>query len=201
VKNYSFLAIALTVTITAFVTACGTSELSNKSPIHGNEGGGNSGGNAISSDGSSSASFHVDEALTSNWIKAASSKHAVIIQLQTPVNNLSINGYSHGFAKIIIPLNWNVTIHFKNANQVIREGIVVTSHANIAKGTKASPVFTGAATSDYLHGTPPNGTRTFTFTPTKTGNYVIESVQTGQSGTWLWFIVSAAATQPVVETR
>jgi hypothetical protein len=147
------------------------------------------------------ASFHTNATLTSSWLKTDVSKQQVTIDLTTPVNNLSLNGYSNGYANIVVPVNWKVTVNYTNKNQVVREGLAVVKHSDVIKGTQAKVAFTGAQTPDYLHGAPPSTMQTFTFTPAQTGKYVIEAVQTGQSGTWLWFTVSSAATQPSVQTK
>ena len=135
--------------------------------------------------------------LTQKWLKTDTTTHFVTVFLTLPANGLGLNGYYNGFAEIDVPVGWKVTLSFRDENSDISGKLAVVFPQNVGKGT-VSPAISGAVGSSANSTSRPT---TLTFTPSKTGNYVVESVPTAASGSWLWFVVTPKSTTPQVKLR
>lgn len=139
--------------------------------------------------------------VTQAWLVVDRRAKTVTIRLSLPLNNLSLNGYSHGFAELDVPLGWRVRVVFHNHNRVVAGGLMVVHPQDIVRGTNATPALRGAAMPDIVTGIQAGQSAIFEFTAVRSGNYVLESALTASSGSWIWFVVTAANGQPVVKTR
>ncbi|QSO49356.1 hypothetical protein [Alicyclobacillus mengziensis] len=135
--------------------------------------------------------------LTQKWLKTDTTSHFVTVFLTLPANGLALNGYYNGFAEIDVPVGWKVTLSFRDENPDISGNLAVVLPHYVGQRT-VSPAISGALGSSANSTTEPT---TLTFTPTKTGNYVVESVPTAASGSWLWFVVTPKSETPQVKLR
>jgi hypothetical protein len=135
--------------------------------------------------------------LTEKWLKPDAATRSVAVSLILPTSGLSLNGYYNGFAAIDVPVGWKVSLSFRNENPDISGKLAVVRPENVTQGIVV-PAITGAVGSSANSTTKPT---TLTFTPDKTGTYVVESVPTALSGSWLWFVVTPSSTTPQVKLR
>lgn len=138
--------------------------------------------------------------LTKQWMKTNETTHSVTVNLSVLPNGLSLNGYYHGFAEIEVPVGWAVTLSFHNKNPDMVGKLAVVSPKDIFRASVPSAI-EGTVVNDTPAGNSSAGGMTMQFTPKKAGVYVVESVPTVVSGTWLWFVVNSKATNPEVKLR
>jgi hypothetical protein len=135
-------------------------------------------------------------------MRSNSASHIVLLKAVATVNrfgSLSIDGYSNGFLKIIIPEHWVVHVTFINRQVLLNNSAMVVTYSELEKGGPFSPVFAGASTANPAQGVSHGIPQHFSFTAQTPGTYaLISAVPDGQadSGMWDYFIVSATAKIP-----
>lgn len=139
--------------------------------------------------------------LTHSWMQPDASAKTVVIAVILNANELSMNGFSHGFAEVDIPVGWQVTVNFTNKNNVLPGGLMVVAPSAVVSTKHVLPVFAGAAMKQPYQGIGLNQSASFTFSADKPGTYVLWSAPSGVSGTWLWFNVVKGSTTPVVKVK
>lgn len=110
------------------------------------------------------------------------------------------NGYRNGAMTITVPVGWQVTVHFVNANDLPHSVAVLPVGADKSPAPSGSPVFSGATTKDLAGGLPKGGKQTFTFEASKAGTYELVCGVSGHAiaGMWDKLVVSPSAEAPSV---
>lgn len=144
------------------------------------------------------SAFAPSSALTSSWLKSDAQQKTVALTVTLAANQLALNGYSHGFAEVDVPAGWTVTVRFKNNNSILPGGLMVVKPADLVSAKKVSPAIAGATMKQPYQGIGLNQTETFSFQTGTPGSYVLESVPSAVSGTWMWFEVTSQSGVPAV---
>ncbi|KPV43754.1 hypothetical protein AN477_10185 [Alicyclobacillus ferrooxydans] len=138
---------------------------------------------------------------TKKWLNSNPATKSVTVTITIPANGLSLNGYYHGFAAIEVPVGWKMTVNLQNHNPDVDGRLAVVTPNDVTRGSNIIPAVPGGEMTNSTSSNGSSGVQTMQFTPTKAGNYLIESVSAGMSGSWLWLIVSPNASQPTVKLK
>ncbi|WDL97495.1 sulfocyanin-like copper-binding protein [Alicyclobacillus sp. ALC3] len=139
--------------------------------------------------------------LSTSWLQTNVATKTVTLLVSLNANNLSLNGYSHGFADIDVPVGWHVTVKFTNKNGLVPGSLMVVKPSALVSGKHASAALQGAATALPYQGIGLNQSQSFSFLADKAGTYLLWSAPTAGSGTWMWFRVVANSSSPVVKVK
>lgn len=142
------------------------------------------------------------EMMVPDWMTVDHDARTVTMDIvagETGANNSwNYNGYFNGNATIVVPVGYEITINFSNADQANPHSV------GIDAGTGASwpamfedpqPVFEGAMTSnptDMASATQPGASETITFTADTAGEYTMVCYVPAHAvtGMWIYFTVS-----------
>jgi sulfocyanin len=110
------------------------------------------------------------------------------------------NGYQKGAMTITVPVGWQVSVHFTNANDLPHSVAVLPVGAEKQPAPSTTPVFSGAATKELQAGLPKGARQTFAFEASKPGTYEFVCGVPGHSvaGMWDRLVVSSTADAPSV---
>ena len=115
--------------------------------------------------------------------------------------SMDFNGYQRGMMTVTVPVDWQVVVHFENADPALPHSLAVMpagSHQQAAPS--GAPAFPGATTANFTAGLPKGGKQTFTFEAKKAGTYDFICGVPGHAlvGMWNSLVVSATADGPSV---
>lgn len=110
----------------------------------------------------------------------------------------NFNGGARGQFTFTVPLGSRVIVRFTNNSAMMPHGAEIVKYTGSIpdQSPPPSPAFSGAASPNYRHGTPPGTTQTFHFVANKAGKYLLICPVHNHvlHGHWDWFIVSRTAT-------
>jgi FtsP/CotA-like multicopper oxidase with cupredoxin domain len=136
---------------------------------------------------------------TPTWAKySAKTKTARLIVIAAyGQDTYNFDGGSNGQFTFTVPLGSKVVVTFTNDSQQMPHAAEIVAYDGTLPATNPppQPAFKGAASPDYLHGTPPGVTVKFSFKASKAGKYLLicpvhNHVKLGH---WDWFVVSKKA--------
>lgn len=139
--------------------------------------------------------------LSGSWLHTNVATKSVTLSVSLNANNLSLNGYSHGFADVDVPMGWHVTVNFTNKNSLVPGSLMVVKPSALVSGKYVAAALHGAATKLPYQGIGLNQSQSFSFVADKAGTYLLWSAPTAGSGTWMWFRVISNITAPVVKVK
>ena len=146
-------------------------------------------------------------ALVPGTASLAAAAHAVDISIvagkDAGSGGFDFNGYKNGGMTITVPVGWQVTVHFTNANDLPHSVAVLAVGADKSPLPSGAPVFSGATTQELTNGLPTGAKQTFTFEASKPGTYELVCGVSGHAiaGMWDKLIVSPDAQAPSVTPR
>jgi sulfocyanin len=110
------------------------------------------------------------------------------------------NGYAGGQMTVTVPLNWRVSVTFRNASAVPHSLAVLPYSPAQPTVVPARPAFTGATTPDFATGLSGHAPSAFSFTASKAGMYEFICGVPGHAvaGMWDKLVVSPSAAAPSV---
>ncbi len=118
------------------------------------------------------------------YIKVDDSAHSAVVTLIAayPATDLQFNydGYGGGSLVLTVPIGWQITVQCEN------RGTVNNSCSVVADGNATQPVDPTWTTPDPANGLAPGTSGSFTFTPTKLGEYRIASLVDGHEASGMW---------------
>ncbi|HET7467517.1 MAG TPA: sulfocyanin-like copper-binding protein [Candidatus Dormibacteraeota bacterium] len=118
------------------------------------------------------------------YIQVDGSSHTAIVTLIAayPATDLQFNydGYGSGSLVLTVPVGWQVTVQCENRGTVPNSCSIVTDEKATA------PIDPSWTTPDPTNGLAPGASASFTFTPTKPGEYRIASLVDGHEASGMW---------------
>ena len=140
------------------------------------------------------------------WLKVDSASQSAQFDLVaglTPMNaGMNFNGFSNGQLRVVVPVGWHMTVHFKNQDQNLPHSAMVM-HAIIPPPptAPAAPAFDHGGTHHLGTGLASDAKEDFTFTASQVGAYALFCAVPGHgsAGMWVRFDVSPTATMPSME--
>lgn len=138
------------------------------------------------------------QASSSRWVTydpATKTVHLTLVSAYGQ-DTYNFNGGTAGKFRVTVPLGSRVIVTYSNQSLMMMHGAeIVPWTGTLPTGTPPAPAFSGAASPNYLHGTPRGVTQTFTFTAGKAGKYLIICPVRNhvKFGHWAWFTVSRTA--------
>jgi hypothetical protein len=136
---------------------------------------------------------------TPTWAKYSTKSktaHLTIIAAYDQ-NTYNFDGGSNGQFTFTVPLGAKVVVTFSNESQFMLHGAEIVAYDGTlpVDYPPPPPAFAGAASPNYLHGTPPGITVKFSFKASKAGKYLLICPVHNhvRFGHWDWFIVSKKA--------
>jgi FtsP/CotA-like multicopper oxidase with cupredoxin domain len=114
----------------------------------------------------------------------------------------NFNGLYSGNGTVTVPLGSTVQIDFKNED-VLQHSLVVIAGEGDLPTEGGDPAFPRAFTVKKVEGIPPGGSDRVRFTADRPGRYrwFCGVAGHGVAGMWTWFVVSAEAKAPSVESK
>jgi hypothetical protein len=112
-------------------------------------------------------------------------------------DSYNFNGGSNGQFKFTVPLGAKVVVTYSNDSQQMPHGVEIVAYDGTLPITypPPQPAFAGAASPNYMHGTPAGITVKFSFKASKAGKYLLICPVRNhvKFGHWDWFVVSKKA--------
>jgi plastocyanin len=114
----------------------------------------------------------------------------------------NFNGFFSGNGTVTVPLGSTVEIAFKNNDQLQHSLVVIAGEGDLPP-EGGDPAFPRAFTVKKVEGIPPGGSDRVRFVADKAGRYrwFCGVAGHGVAGMWNWFVVSAEAKAPSVESK
>lgn len=160
-------------------------------------------GPAAQAANAASAGARQPHAAASKWISYNAATKTVNLTLISAygADTFNFNGGTKGQLRVTVPVGSKVVVTYSNQSPMMLHGAeVVRWTGTLPTGTPPAPAFAGAASPNYLHGTPKGVTQVFSFTASQAGKYLLICPVKNhvKFGHWAWFTVSKTATVPSV---
>ena len=137
-----------------------------------------------------------------DWIqvdRTASTATLEVVAGKTDANNSwNFNGYADGEVVVVVPVDYEITVDFRNADQVVAHSLGIDEKRTSWPATfdDPQPVFEGAMTespTSMSGATQPGESETLVFTADEAGEYTMVCYIPGHAsaGMWIYFTVSA----------
>lgn len=141
-----------------------------------------------------------------SWLTVDAATSSVGFKLVAGFNGanggMNFNGATKGILTLTVPVNWHVTLHFRNDDPNFPHSVAVTAFTDPVPASPGKPAFAGAISKNATQGAGADSKEDIHFTAAQPGSYLILCAVPGHAaaGMWIRLVVSATATTPLVES-
>lgn len=135
--------------------------------------------------------------LTKKWMQIDTSAHSLTVSVVLSGENLSLDGYYHGFAEIEIPVGWKVHFSFTDQNPNLSGKFAIVKPRDMEL-SHVTPAFSGAITPNISNNKP---AIIFQIRPLQSGTYKVEFISLAPEGAWLWLYVNSQSDTPEMKVK